>query len=163
MGAVYGIINLLVGAWFYNTAHSVKKPALNWAAIGAAVFLVCLFLGYGFNYIIQSMAEQDTSVIAPSAGSGGADIADYGTDFVAVLYEFVPLIFGLLGAAVVRSVFLLKTGIKDSFGFVKEIKLPGKNKTPSVEDLDSGESSSDPEQADTGKQSTDKTDSTDTP
>ena len=160
MGAVYGIINLLIGAWFYNTARTVKKPAITWAAIGAAVFLVCLFLGYGFNYIIQSMTDQDTSVISPSAGSGGADIADYGTDFVAIFYEFVPLIFGLLGAAVTRSVFVLKTGVKDSFSFVKEIKLSKKTDTKSVGKVDSD--SSGLEQAESSQQSADKTDS-DTP
>jgi len=161
MGAVYGIINLLIGAWFYNSARTVKKPAITWAVIGAAVFLVCLFFGYGFNLMIQILTDQDTSVISPSAGGAGADVTDYGTDFTAVIYEFVPLIFGLLGAAVVRSVFLLKTGVKDSFSFVKEIKLPKKTKTQSVEKTDSDSSAV--EQTDSSTQSTDKTDSTDTP
>ncbi|HFD13119.1 MAG TPA: hypothetical protein ENJ32_11730 [Crenotrichaceae bacterium] len=156
MGAVYGIINLLVGAWFYRSAHAVKKPAITWAAIGAGVFLGCLIMGYGFNLIMQTITDQDTSVISPSAGSGGSDIADYGTDFVAILYEFIPLIFGLVGAAIVRSVFLLNTGLKDTFGFVKSIKFPSK---ADVQSSDVAEHVQPPTKTD-DIQSSDKTDST---
>ncbi|MEE9412999.1 MAG: hypothetical protein V3V22_08110 [Methylococcales bacterium] len=129
MGAVYGVINLLVGAWFYRTAHTVQKPAITWAVIGAAVFLGCLIGGYGLNYLIQVIIGADTTTMGPAQSATGADFSDYGTNFTAILYEFIPLIFGIVGAALVRSVFLLKTGAKDAFGFVKDIKMPNKNKT----------------------------------
>ncbi|MEE9345552.1 MAG: hypothetical protein V3U88_08090 [Methylococcales bacterium] len=129
MGAVYGVINLLVGAWFYRTAHTVKKPAITWAVIGAAVFLGCLIAGYGTNYLIQVIIGADTTTMGPAQSATGADFSDYGTNFTAILYEFIPLIFGIIGAALVRSVFLLKTGAKDAFGFVKDIKMPNKDKT----------------------------------
>jgi hypothetical protein len=138
MGAVYGIVNLLIGAWFYNSAHTVKKPAITWAAIGAAVFLACLFAGYGFNYLLQVLTDQDTTTMGPAQSATGADFSDYGTNFVGILYEFIPLIFGLVGAALVRSVFLLKTGAKDAFGFVKDIKMPTKGSADS-KDTDTSE------------------------
>jgi len=48
------------------------------------------------------------------------------------------LIFGLIGAALVRSIFLLKTGAKDAFGFVKDIKMPTRNKADAT-DTDTSE------------------------
>ncbi len=139
MGAVYGIINLLIGAWFYRTAHTVKKPAITWAAIGASVFLACLIAGYGLNYVLQVATGQDTTTMGPSQSGTGADFTDYGTDFVAILYEFIPLIFGLVGSAITRSVFLLNTGVKDSFSFVKSIKLPKKDNDQATDKTDTTE------------------------
>ncbi len=133
MGAVYGIVNLLVGAWFYRSAHTVKKPAITWAVIGAAVFLGCLIAGYGFNYLLQVISGGDTTTMGPAQSATGADFSDYGTNFSAVLYEFIPLIFGMVGAALVRSVFLLKTGAKDAFSFVKNIKMPTRGKADSTD------------------------------
>ncbi len=149
MGAVYGVINLLIGAWFYNSAHTVKKPAITWAAIGAGVFLACLISGYGLNYLLQLVSGEDTTAMSPSQSSTGADFNDYGTNFLAIMYEFIPLIFGLVGSAVVRSVFLLNTGIKDSFSFVKSIKLPfKKDNAESVDTKASPESSDKTDSAD---------------
>jgi hypothetical protein len=137
MGAVYGVINLLVGAWFYRSAHTVKKPAITWAAIGAGVFLACLIAGYGFNYLLQILTDGDTTTMGPAQSATGADFTDYGTNFGAILYEFIPLIFGLVGASVVRAVFLLNTGVKDTFGYVKDIKMPRVKKNSSTETSDS--------------------------
>jgi hypothetical protein len=67
--------------------------------------------------------------MGPAQSATGADFSDYGTNFTAILYEFIPLIFGIVGTALVRSVFLLKTGAKDAFGFVKDIKMPNRDKT----------------------------------
>ncbi|MCH9696922.1 MAG: hypothetical protein K0U68_02355 [Gammaproteobacteria bacterium] len=123
MGSIYGIINLLVGAWFYRTARAVKKPAITWAAIGASVFLGCLIAGYGLNYLLQIISGGDTTTMGPAQSATGADFTDYETNYAAILYEFIPLILGLVGSAIVRSVFLLKSGIKDTFNFSKLTKV----------------------------------------
>ncbi len=119
MGAIFGIINIIVAIWFFSSAASVKKQALMWAAIGGISFLVFKFLGYSMIGMLQGsfdqallsdLVDQGYSASDRSARELSSETSDEQSIAVGIFYEFFPLIIALLGVSFIRAKFILGMG-----------------------------------------------------
>lgn len=124
MGIINGLVSIFVSYWFYNTAISVKKPALKWAAIGFGIFLAIKLVGYWGIASVQTSAQsaQIDSLIEkgyqPTEHSKRKVFLQNNQPmdltFLAVISDILPMILAVIGAAFVRAKFILGTGIMAS-------------------------------------------------
>ncbi len=114
-----GIIILLVAIWMYQAAIQAKKENIFlWVAIGAVTFFVVQMLLVKFNvFILESMKE--------SQGPGIIDDSGFSGYMFSAFLELMPPIGGIIGAAFVRTIVLLKlkpTPANLASGFMDMIK-----------------------------------------
>lgn len=147
MGVIFGIVNLVVVAWFYASASSVHKKAIVWAVIGGLSFLAFKFAGYALIGMLQGALNQ--ADLADLVAQGYVQ-SDDSTDAVSeqtyykqsvllgVFYEFFPLIVALLGVAYVRAKYILNMGFIESFKRSTPIKFSSAENADAPEQVGSG-------------------------
>jgi len=136
MGVFFGIINILVAAWFFASAASVKKQAVMWAIIGGLSFLVFKYIGYSMIGMIQGSLDQSVlgdltdigySQTENSAGELSSETAGNQSTILGIFYEFFPLLVALSGITFIRAKFILEMGYIASLKHKTSIKLTTKN------------------------------------
>ena len=116
MGVYYGLIMLGIGFWYHYTVvqqnvplpEPQKENAIKWFAIGALVFWGGLLVGYFINWAFVEgiLGGIDIGIGGEFGRTSGGD-----TGFEGIIFEMLPLVFGLLAAYLVRARFILKKEI----------------------------------------------------
>lgn len=112
-----GVIILLVAVWFYQTAIKTKNSnAFLWVAIGAITFFAAQYFLVNLNvYILDAIKESKSAGMLP--GRDLASIGDRVTQdnrggasgfLLSAFFELMPPIGGLIAAALVRTLALLR-------------------------------------------------------
>ncbi len=136
MGVFFGIINILVAAWFYSSAASVKKQTVMWAVIGGISFLVFKYIGYSVIGMLQGsldqailgdLVDQGYSATERSAGELSSETFGDQSTVLGIFYEFFPLIVALSGVVFIRAKFILGMGYIASLKHKTSLKLVTKN------------------------------------
>ena len=132
MGAIFGIINIIVVVWLYSAAVSVKKQAIMWAVIGGLSFLAFKFLGYSLIAMLQGALDQasldnlsDQGYMATERSADILSKETFGSQSTAagIFYEFFPLMVALLGVSFIRAKFILGMGYIDSLKHKPSLKF----------------------------------------
>ena len=124
-----GIIILLVAIWMYQAAIQAKKEnAFIWVAIGAAVFFVAQYFLVNLNvYVLEAVKDSQSGGMLddrPLTSIKQDDMGSVTAFFFSMFMEFMPPFGGVVAAAFVRTIFVLKqpvtlgnlfSGIKEMF------------------------------------------------
>lgn len=112
-----GLCIVLVAIWFYQAAiQTNKEKTMIWVAIGAVTFFVIQMLLVKVNiFILEGIKDSQSAGMIEgrdfySIGSRVTQDAMGGVRgfFLSVFLELFPPIGGIIGAAFVRTMFLLK-------------------------------------------------------
>lgn len=112
-----GLCIILVAIWFYQAAiQTNKENTMLWVAIGAVTFFVIqMILVKGNVFILESIKDSQSAGMIEgrdfySIGARVTQDTRGGASgfFLSVFLELFPPIGGIIGAAFVRTMFLLK-------------------------------------------------------
>ncbi len=125
------MVMIFVAIWIYQSAiKNNTGNAVMWACIAAGVFMASQLLLVNFQvFLLEEFRsdkggenyERDLTSIGDRKNEGGFQSG--GGVFLSLLLEFMPPVVGLLLAAVIRAVFMLKQGISINtlFGGIVEM------------------------------------------
>ncbi len=127
-----GVFIVLVAVWMYQaTSKAKKKNAVLWVAIGCITFFIVQFLMIRFNvYLVEALTTADNnpefageSFVATQGRSEQSYSGGVFGVFLFFLIELVPPLMGVVGAGLVRTLFVLKDKftIGNLFGGIAEM------------------------------------------
>lgn len=116
MGVYYGLIMLGIGFWYHYTVVQQNQPlpepekenAVKWFVIGAVTFWAGLLIGY---FIIWAFVQGILGGVDIGIGSEFGRTSGGASGVKGIVFEFLPLIFGLVAAYLVRLRYILKKEI----------------------------------------------------
>ncbi len=129
-----GVFIVLVAIWMYQAAVKAQKDnALLWVVMGCVVFFTVQFIMVKLSSTLAEMTMAASSVDIGSPGS--AEFAEraklinsqssggFRAFFLFFIADVLPPFFGVLGAGVVRTMFVLKEKptLKNLFSGIKEM------------------------------------------
>jgi uncharacterized membrane protein len=113
------MVMIFVAIWIYQSAiKNNTGNAIMWACLAAGVFMIAQLLLVNFQvFLLEEKRggeydhnyERDLTSVGDRKNEGGFQTG--GGVFLSLFLEFMPPLVGLLLAAVIRAVFMLKQGI----------------------------------------------------
>ena len=117
-----GLLTIYMACWFYQATikYQVKRNLL-WVVIGSATFFIVQWGWIWLDSVFFLSGVDDTMTTSETGKTLTSRLAS-------TYRELMPILVGFLSAALVRNIFVLRTGIKFSTLFSDMNIFSGSNK-----------------------------------
>ena len=154
-----GLLTIYVACWTYQAAvRAGTSGGFKWVAIAAGSLFAIQFLWIYVDVLLFLTENDDTGV--DQADLAAMQTKDFGNRLMSAFRELAAPLMGFLVAAVIRAKFVLKGGLGPSVMFshmnifkgVSSSLINVEGKTPSAEDEEAEDSSTDASKKDKGEE-----------